>query len=171
MPTRTPTSSLSGKCHDTPLGTLANHLVPFAAVELLVKCVWYRCLAEIEKTPFRGISSDASAASRSPAARLPQEVVNTIVAYLTYDTHSLLACCHTSRSWYIAAMPHRRLTLYTHTRRCHGDSKHKWPKPLRAAHKLGLLPFVTELSICGLDIPSFMPDVRRCSRQQSDPSP
>jgi len=118
-----------------------------------------------------------------------------IIAYLIDDTHSLLTCSLTCRSWYIAAVPHLYCTLITHTCRSNGDEKTKWPKPLWRASEFGLLPFVTELfisggsldgegfstkqfyhrtlhefsalnnvqelSIANLDIPSFIPRIRR----------
>ena len=74
-----------------------------------------------------------------------------IIAHLRRDTRSLLACSSTSRSWYIAAVPHLRLTLTARTDHSYSAARKKleWPKPLRAASKLGLLPFVTRVLING----------------------
>ena len=195
-----------------PLDTLFNHRVSLfttTAIELLAKRIWYRTLAWIKEVFFRGARPGTPTTTPSSAARLPQEVVDMVVAYLAYDTGSLLACCHTSRSWYIAAMSHRRLTLDVHTdSNWFMDKKRWWPRPLRMVYKFGLLPFVTkllineggrygevfssrkshywtrrefsaltnvrELSIHGLDIPSFMPRIQKyldSSCRQSDPSP
>jgi len=70
-----------------------------------------------------------------------------IVAYLTYDTHSLLACSLTCYSWYIAAVLHLHRTLIISTYwRCRND-KFRWPKPFLYMRELGLLPLVTEFQI------------------------
>jgi hypothetical protein len=121
-----------------------------------------------------------------------------IIAHLTYDTRSLLACSLTCYSWYIAAVPHLHHTLITFTPTYPRSARKKfsWPEPLRNMHKLGLLPLVKrfqirkdtlcffggfsrkqlncftmrhffaltdvqELGIEYLDIPSFMPKLRR----------
>lgn len=99
---------------------------------------------------FGAASLDPPTANSSPANRLPQEVVDTTIAYLAHDTRSLWACSFTSRFWYNAAVPylHHTLTigpayLYLH------DQRSKWPKPLRMASKFGFLPFITRVSISG----------------------
>ena len=161
-----------------------------SAIELLVKRVWYRSLARIQR--IRSGSPGPSAIHTSPAARLPPEVVKEIVAYLINDLRSLRACSLTCYSWYIATVPHLHQMLSIHP-----DSwgrKLRWPNPLLYMHMLGLLPLVRTLWIHGendrdafsskrlnrcilrqfcalnnvrqlvidfLDIPSFMPKVRR----------
>jgi hypothetical protein len=120
-----------------------------AVIELLIKRIWYRSLARIEKISFRGASPDTSTASSSPATRLPQEVVDIIVAYLIYDTSSLPTCSNISRPWYIAAAPHLHPTLFIRTDWGYRARKTDWPKPLRMASKFGFLPFVTTLMISG----------------------
>ena len=72
-----------------------------------------------------------------------------IIAYIIYDTPSLLACSLTSRSWYIAAVPHLHRTLTIRTSKYHYNSNKKidWPEPLRMAAKFGWLPFFTRLVI------------------------
>ena len=99
---------------------------------------------------FGGASLDPPAASSSPANRLPQEVVDIIVAHLTYDTPSLWACTFTSRSWYSAAVPHLHRTLTIHSTRSYTyEGRNKWPEPLRMASKFGFLPFITRVFISG----------------------
>jgi hypothetical protein len=70
-----------------------------------------------------------------------------IVAHLTDDTHSLLTCSLTSRSWYTAAVPHLHRTLFMRVTPYNRHEKTKWPKPLRVASQFGFLPFVTRLFI------------------------
>jgi len=85
----------------------------------------------------------------SPAIRLPLDVVEMIIAYLIYDTRSLLVCSMISRSWYMAAVPHLHHTLVTqtHPRPSYPKWGKRWPKPLVRMHRLGLLPFVKTLHI------------------------
>ena len=109
-------------------------------------CIWYRILAAIKIILFGGAPLDDPTASSSPANRLPQEVVDMIVAHLIHDTRSLLACSSTSRSWYGAAAPHLHRTLIIQNN-AYANKKAKWPEPLRAASKFGFLPFVTRVSI------------------------
>jgi hypothetical protein len=132
----------------------------------------------------------------SLANGLPQEIVEVIISHLKFDDPSLLACCLTCHSWYIAAAPHLHHTLITpfiHTRR---NKKLWWPDSFREMHKLGLFPLVKKLQVHGrftsradkfspglfdrhilhqfssltnvqelglndLDIPAFMPEIRR----------
>ena len=87
-----------------------------------------------------------------------------IIAHLTYDTHSLLACCLTCCSWYIAAVPHLHHTLFTQIRRPHGNEKPWWPNSFRNMHKLGLFPLVKTFQVrghCGLgpDESTFSPEL------------
>ena len=41
-----------------------------------------------------------------PGVRLPQELVDSIVGYISEDRSTLFACTHLSRTWYIAARAH-----------------------------------------------------------------
>ena len=118
-----------------------------------------------------------------------------IIGYLIDDTDSLVTCSLTSRSWYIAAVPHLHRTLFTRMNPFYSSKKTRWPAPLRTASKFGSLPFITrlfiegdnsyrsafsskrfhywtrrefsaltnvrDLSIGGLDIPSFIPRIRQ----------
>lgn len=79
----------------------------------------------------------------SPAARLPLELVEIILTYLTYDTRSLLTCSLVCHSWYTAAVPHLCHTVATGAFSCFPNFK--WPKPLSRMHKLGLLPLAKAL--------------------------
>lgn len=85
---------------------------------------------------------------------LPQELVDIIISYLACDTHSLLACSMTCRSWYIAAVPHlhRSLTTFNQHRPDPRNEKYLWPRPLEESYKLGLLQFVKQLTICQKDV-------------------
>jgi hypothetical protein len=72
-----------------------------------------------------------------------------IVAHLIHDTHSLLACSLTSRSWHLAAVPHLHRTLITRISDYIFGRPHEteWPRPLQAGSEHGWLPFVTGLFI------------------------
>jgi len=114
-------------------------------IELLVKGIWYRILARIWKMWSGEASPETSAASSSPATRLPQEIIRIIIAYITYDTHTLRACTLTCYSWYIAAVPHLHYSLSIETRSL--DGMVWWPNPLWYMYRLGLLPLVRELHV------------------------
>ncbi|KAF9642564.1 hypothetical protein BDM02DRAFT_3193019 [Thelephora ganbajun] len=83
----------------------------------------------------------------SPVAMLPQEIIEMIIAHLIYDTRSLLACSLTCYSWYIVAVRHLHHTLIAQYRFPPICPKLQWPKPLREANKLGLLPLVKKFQI------------------------
>ena len=169
-------------------------VVTATAIELLVKRVFYRTLARVRKMGSGGVSPGTSITHRSPATRLPLEVVEMIIAYLRYDKHSLRACTQICRSWYIAAVPHLHHTLIVANSHW-GGGKFQWPNPIRYMHMLGLLPLVKEFQVDGrhdefspgrfnccilrqfsaltnvqkleidcLDIPSFMPRIQRYFR-------
>ena len=107
--------------------------------------IWYRSVARIRRMCSGSTPLETSTARSSPAARLPQEIIEIIIANLIYDKSSLRACSLTCYSWYIAAVPHLHHTLIT---RIYGlDKKSLWPNPLIYMHKLGLLPLVKKLHI------------------------
>ena len=112
-----------------------------------------------------------------------------IMAHLIYDSPTLRSCSLTCYSWYTAAVPHLHPTLNIFFYRW-GQKSYRWPDPIRRMHVLGLLPFVKSVTICcgifspkmfnprisrqfsaltnvkrleidDLDIPSFVPKVRR----------
>jgi len=72
-----------------------------------------------------------------------------MIAYLIHDRSSLLACSLTCCSWYIAAVPHLHHTLIATTKAGCLNERLRWPKPLRKAHKLGLLPLVRKFHLHG----------------------
>ena len=110
-------------------------------IELLVNRVWYRSEAWIR----RSLSWDVSPTpSTVPAPSLPYEIVEMIIAHLVYDTLSLRVCTLTCYSWYLVAFPYLHYTLYA-SRLWNG--KPRWPTPLPAMYKLGLLPFIRTLCI------------------------
>jgi hypothetical protein len=134
-----------------PLGVLPNRLVPFftaVAIGLLAKRVWDRCLAKTKKRSPESASPEPSIARSSPTTRFPlgwnltsssegrgsgfpQEVADMIAAHLIDDTCSLLACSLTSRSWYLAAVPHIHRTLITQISYSDKSKKTEWPRPLQ----------------------------------------
>ena len=188
---KTPTSSLSGS-HASCSALRYLTVTTVTATELLVNRIWYRTKAKIRGTSWGGASPGIGATLLSPAMRLPQEIIEMIIACLVHDTPSLRSCSLICYSWYIAAVPHLYLTL---------DAiikppvlqKPDWPNTIRRMHALGLLPFVKtvrirsylyedfspkrfdrstlrqfsalsnvqSLEIDNLDIPSFMPRIRR----------
>jgi hypothetical protein len=140
----------------------------------------------------KSVSPEISAVCSSPAIRLPQEIVEIIIAYLSYDTCSLRACTLTCYSWYIAAVPRLHRVLIASTNSLVKNRKPVCPKPLLHKYKLGLLPLVETFWLRGngtshiafspklfdcyhlrqltsvrwlqidyLDVPSFMPRIRR----------
>ena len=190
---KTPTSSLSGKC-TIYFSWFHRITTTTVVIELFAKRVWYRSQAGIQRMCFGGASPEPFKTLASPAGRLPLEIVETIVAYLTCDTPSLRVCTLTCYSWYLAAVPHLHHNLFI------GDDfgrKFRWPNPLWHMDRLGLLPLiktfyfranggydvfsskrfnrstlrefsaltsVRRLMINYLDIPSFMPRIRRYFR-------
>lgn len=94
-----------------------------------------------------GASPETSMTRPSSAMRLPQEIVEVIIAHLIYDTCSLLACFLTCCSWYIATVPHLHNTLVTATIPLDISNKYFWPKLFPYMHRLGLLPLVKNLKI------------------------
>ena len=125
--------------------------------------------------------------------RLPQGAIGRIVAHLAHDMSSLRSCSLTCYSWYIAAVPHLHLSLAVPIeplgigpewpnpiRRMHAlgllplveslnicsDSEAFSPKLFnwRTLHQLSALSNLQNLGIDTLDIPSFMPRIRRYFR-------
>ena len=157
--------------------------------------VWYRSLAGIRKIRSEDAPLETSITPTSLATRLPLEVIEMIIACLSYDVCNLRACSLTCYSWYIAAVPHLHYNLFITA-----DSpgrKWRWPNPLLYKYMLGLLPLVKTFWVRGtdsnhvfspkwfnyctlrhfsaltnvrrlmidyLDIPSFMPRIRRYFR-------
>ena len=105
-------------------------------------------------------SPKTSATPPSLATRLPSEIVEIIIVYLTYDVCSLRACALVCYSWYIAAVPHLHHTLTCRPwylavvsrsylcddpRQAEAHSRvqnFEWYNSLRHKHMLGLLPLV-----------------------------
>ena len=84
-----------------------------------------------------------------------------IIAHLAHDKSSLLACCLTCSSWYIAAVSHLHHTLITPT--IGENDKIWWPDSFRDMHKLGLFPLVKRLRVQGSGYkfhgPAFSPEL------------
>ncbi|KAF9643413.1 hypothetical protein BDM02DRAFT_3191679 [Thelephora ganbajun] len=122
-------------------------MITATAIVLLIKQIWYRTLVRICRVFSGGVSPETPTICSSSFTFLPQEIVEMIIVHLTYDTHSLLACSLTCYSWYIIAVCHLHHTLITQY--CFPSIYLKlwWPKPLREANKLGLLPLVKKFHI------------------------
>lgn len=125
-PIKTPTSSLS-------------------AIELLWKRVSCRASIRIQRLRSGNVSPPAPASSSSPAPRLPPEIVEMVVAHITYDMPTLIACSETCYSWYLASVPYLHPTLYVNIDSW--DPQHQWPNPILSMHALGLFPFVENVQI------------------------
>ena len=85
-----------------------------------------------------------------------------IIAHLTYDTRSLLACSLTCYSWYTAAVLRLHRTLIIQTRHWYTNEKFWWPRPLLYMRELGLLPLVKEFQVHtrrDTDINGFSPEL------------
>ena len=125
-------------------------MIPGTVIELLVKRAWHWGLARIRRMRSADGPRETPATRRSSADRLPQEVVEMIIAQPIHDMQSLRVCSLTCFSWYIAAVPHLHHTLVTPAYPCRpseGEQRFFWSKPLRGMYKLGLLPLVKNLQI------------------------
>ena len=120
-------------------------MITAAVIELLFKRGWYRTLARIQRIRSGGVSPETSTTHPSPATKLPLEIIEIIINYLSYDAHTLRACTLTCYSWYIAAVPHLHHTLITTINS--RDQKFRWPNPIRHMHTLGLLPLVKRFCV------------------------
>ncbi|KAF9643560.1 hypothetical protein BDM02DRAFT_3272967 [Thelephora ganbajun] len=140
-PTKTPTSSLSGN-YITYFSSPRLTMITATAIELLIKRIRYRIPAGIRKMLSGGVSPETPTTRSSSFTMVPQEVIEMIITHLAYDTRSLLACSLTCYFWYIIAVRHLHHTLITEYLRPPIDPRLLWPKPLREANKLGLLPLV-----------------------------
>ena len=189
LPRKTPTSSLSGGHINC---SALHHLTvtTTTAIELLAKRIWYRSRARIRRIRSRGASLGTCTTRSSPITRLPQEIIETIIAHLMHDLFALRSCSLTCYFWYIATVPHLHPTLNVYVGKV--GRRFRWPNPIRCMHAFGLLPFVKTLHIRGypeefspklfnrrilhqfstltnvqrfridsLDIPSFIPRIRR----------
>ena len=135
----TPPSSLSG---NSITGLPSLHLTVIAAtvIGLLVKRVWHRTLAGIQRMHLGGVSPERP----SPATRLPFEVIEIIIAHI-YDKRSLRSCTRTCRSWYIVALAHLHHTLIVDVDS--RDRKCRWLNPICHMDTLGLLPLVRRFCV------------------------
>ena len=148
-PTKTPIPSLTGSNTTYPT-QLKLHLTTITATELFVKRIRYRTLPGIRRMCSASAFRMAPTIRPSSVNKLPQEIVERIIAHLTYDKSSLLSCSLTCYSWYIVAAAHLHHTLivpkpvYYRSSLHHGST---WSEPLRDMHKLGLLPLVKNFKI------------------------
>ena len=108
------------------------------AVERFANAVWYRSKAKIKGA----LAPRDSNTPRNPrqSRGFPPEIVEMIIAHLTYDTVTLKACVATCFTWYNVATPHLHHTLIL--RRWSPHSTHQYLISLASLHKLGLLSFV-----------------------------
>jgi len=79
--------------------------------------------------------------------RLPYDIVEMIIAYLTRDLDALKACSLTCRSWYIAAIPHIHHTLTLNNKAY--DGSRRGLEPLSTLHGFGLAPLIREIQVSG----------------------
>jgi len=126
-----------------PRSIIPSHRRDSKGVERLGSVIWYRSKAKI-KNIFKQEHPETSP-SRSYAGRLPQELVEMIIARPELDKQTLKACSRTCRSWYIATLPHLHHTL-TLCRKV-WDRDRGGLIPLKKLDKMRLLPFVKRLWI------------------------
>jgi hypothetical protein len=122
-----------------------------AAVGLFFGHVWYRIPAWIRRLLFPWASQEVPATLSSPFTKLPQEVIEMIIAHLIYDTRSLLACSLTCHSWYFASVHHLHRTLVIRPCQWTDEPKLGWPKLPRNASELRFLPFVKNFQLSRID--------------------
>jgi len=145
MVLKTPTSALTGPSHPIQLYCCVSN-TPIAN-ELFINRLWYRTKAKIEWL-LCGDAPEVPTGRSSQIAKLPQELVEIITSYFIYDTPSLLACSLTCYSWYIAVVPHLHHSLTTEDDPIWPpDRNHLWPRPLKKAYELGLLPLVKRFRV------------------------
>jgi hypothetical protein len=155
-PMKTPTSSLSGS-HRTYLFLLHLTMMTVVVIELLAMRVRHRTRVWIQRMRSGDTPHETSTTRPSPITRLPPELVEMVIAHLFYDTRSLLTCCLTCYSWYLAAVPHLHHTLITPPYFVGLTGQPWWPDSFRTMHKLGLLPLVRKLQIQGWKkVPNFV---------------
>jgi hypothetical protein len=159
---KTPTFSLSGR-YAAHFSLLRLTTITATAIELLIKRV-LRC---IRGTRSADASNKISPTPPSPATRLPQEIVEMVVAHLIHDIRSLRAFSLTCCSWYIASIPHLYHTLVIPPWDWGNESKPGWPKQLRSMRKRGLLPLVKKFQIRDIT-PMYMGDRRTFSPKRFD---
>ena len=76
----------------------------------------------------------------------PHEIMEIIIAHLTYDLNALKACSLTCHSWHIVTVPHLHHTIFL--REKGSGITHDELKTLSKPHKRGLMPFVKEIRVC-----------------------
>ena len=88
------------------------------------------------------------------ACRVPYDIVEMIIAYLTYDLPTMKACALTCRSWYTVAFPHllHTLILRRNSSGFIGDklgvqSTRDKLKPLSYLHERGQMSLVKEIRV------------------------
>ena len=105
--------------------------------------VWYRTKAKIGHLLTNSSSSRRTA--RESACRLPYEMVEMVIAYVTDDLNTLKACSLTCRSWYTIVLSHVHHTLLL------SDSRPRTSRgellPLYKLYGLGLTPFIKEIRV------------------------
>jgi hypothetical protein len=117
---------------------------------------WHRGKAKIGR-----LLGNPPSKARTPdeaTCHLPFEIVEMIIAHLTYDLGALKQCSLSCRSWYTIAVPyvHHTLTLKDNM----FDTVHRKLKPLSRLHELGLIPLVKEIRVGQLAAPNgwFAPE-------------
>lgn len=114
--------------------------------------IWHRGKTKLNR--LLGNSPPNTRTAHESARRLPQESVETIIAYLSHDLDTLKACSLTCHSWYIVAAPHLHHTLtlreekpaLTHDKTNLKSARDKL-KPLSKLHDLGLVSLVEEIRV------------------------
>ena len=139
---KTPASSSSGR-PAARSSLLRLTTITATVIELLIKRVLHR----IRGTRSADASQNISPTPPSSTIRLPQEIVEMVIAHLICDEHNLLAFSLTCRSWYIASIPRLYHTLVIPPWDWGNESKPGWPKQLRSMRKRGLLPLVKKFQI------------------------
>jgi len=155
MPTqKIPTLPLSGS-HNPYLSSPYLTTITTTVIKFLSKRVWYKNQVFIR---WNIRSADifpqpgAPTTPPSPAARLPQEIVEIVIAQFMYDKLNLLACSLTCRSWYIAAVRHLHHTLTASAYHGHGKKRLRRLDSFRCMHELGLFSLVKKFHIRGSGI-------------------
>ena len=139
-PEKTHMSSSKGSCAIYS-ATLFDR-IPSTVISSFVKQALGRFRERIHRTRSGGASPETSTACSLPTARLPQEIVDMIIAYLIHDASTLRACSLTCYSLYIASVPHIHPTLYVTLGHKNQNLEWAW-----SSRMLNLFPFVETVQI------------------------
>ena len=150
---RNPTPSVFGMVTPT---AHTNHSDPCIArsvgrnLSTRMMTAWHRGRTGLNQllgntTPETRTTHERILQSQQSQSPLPYDIVEMIIAHITYDLPALKALSLTCRSWYITAFPHLHHTI-TLVEDTHITTRDKLD-PLSRLHELGLAPLIKEIRV------------------------